>query len=50
MAELTPTETKIVEVIRAQAEPTGEEDIRTKSELRREQRRLIAIIDRLVKT
>lgn len=44
---LTPKEQKIINVIRREAAPTGHSDDRTKSELRREQRTLLAIIDRI---
>lgn len=44
---LTETEKKVVSDIRANAAVSGDEDARTRSDLRREQRRLIAIIDRL---
>lgn len=45
---LTPQERALVEDVRNNAAVTGERDTRAPSELRREQRRLIAIIDRLV--
>lgn len=44
---LTPAERATICDIRANAEPTGEEDARSRSALRREQRRLLDIIDRL---
>lgn len=44
---LTPQEQALIAEIRANAAATGEDDGRTKSQLRRGQRRLLAIIDRL---
>lgn len=47
---LTPQEQALIAELRANAEPSGADDGRTKSELRRGQRRLLAIIDRLTGT
>jgi hypothetical protein len=47
---LTPKEQKIVATIRREAAVTGEYDARKKTELRREQRTLLAVIDRLTGT
>lgn len=44
---LTPQEQALIADIRTNAAATGEDDGRTKSDLRRGQRRLLAIIDRL---
>lgn len=47
---LTPQEQALIAELRANARPTGEDDARRKSDLRRGQRRLLAIIDRLTGT
>jgi hypothetical protein len=45
---LDPGERALLDEARVNAEPTGDEDNRSKSALRRQVRRLLAIIDKLL--